>query len=59
MFFFSLALDESADICNVAQLSIFVGGIDDNFNVIEELIGFESLHGKTRGSDIFKKVNHV
>ena len=54
--FFLLAFDESADICDVAQLSIFVRGIDDNFNVFEELIGFESLHGKTRGSDIFEKV---
>ena len=53
---FSLALDESTGICDVAQLSIFVRGIDDNFNVVEELIGFESLHGKTRGSDIFEKV---
>lgn len=54
--FFSLALDESADICDVAQLSIFIRGIDDNFSVFEELIGLESLHGKTRGSDIFDKV---
>ncbi|XP_076311275.1 SCAN domain-containing protein 3-like [Tachypleus tridentatus] len=54
--FFSLALDESADICDVAQLSIFIRGIDDNFNIFEELIGLESLHGKTRGSDIFEKV---
>ncbi|XP_076359110.1 general transcription factor II-I repeat domain-containing protein 2A-like [Tachypleus tridentatus] len=54
--FFSLALDESADICDVAQLSIFIRGIDDNFNIFEELIGLESLHGKTRESDIFEKV---
>ena len=54
--FFSLALDESTDICDVAQLSIFIRGIDDNFNIFEELIGLESLHGKTRGSDIFDKV---
>ena len=52
---FSLALDESADICDVAQVSIFVRGIDDNFNVGKELV-FESLYGKTRGSDIFEKV---
>ena len=38
MFNFSLALDESADISDVAQLSIFMRGIDDNFNVFEELI---------------------
>ena len=54
--FFSLAFDESADICDVAQLSIFIWKIDDNFDVFKELIGFESLHGKTRGSDIFEKV---
>ena len=54
--FFLLAFYESADICDVAQSSIFVREIDDNFNVFEELIGFESLHGKTRGSDIFEKV---
>ena len=56
--FFSLAFDESADICDVAQLSIFVRGIDDNFKVFKKLIGFESLHGKTRGSDIFEKVSN-
>ena len=52
----SLALDESADICDVAQLSIFGRGIDDNFNVFEKLNSFETLHGKTRGSGIFEKV---
>ena len=54
--FFALALDESTDICGVAQLSIFIRGIDDNFSVFEELLNLESLHGKTRGSDIFDKV---
>ncbi|KAG7176846.1 General transcription factor II-I repeat domain-containing protein 2A-like 1, partial [Homarus americanus] len=54
--FFSLALDESTDICDVAQLSIFIRGIDDHFSVYEELVSLESLHGKTRGSDIFDKV---
>ena len=53
---FSLALDESADISNVAQLSIFVRGMDNNFNMFEELIALESLHGRTRELDIFDKV---
>ena len=53
--FFSLALDESTDICDVAQLNIFIRGIDDNFN-FEELASLELLHGKTRGSGIFGKV---
>ncbi len=42
--FFSLALDESTDICDVAQLSIFIRGMDDNFHVFEELASLESLH---------------
>ena len=54
--FFSLALDESADISDVAQLSIFIRGIDDSFYVFDELIGLESLHEGTRGLDIFNKV---
>ena len=50
--FFSLALDESADICDVAHSSIFVREIDI-FNVFEDLIGFELFQGKTRESDLF------
>ncbi|KAG7174262.1 General transcription factor II-I repeat domain-containing protein 2A-like 3, partial [Homarus americanus] len=49
-------LDESTDICDVAQLSIFIRGIDGHFSVFEELVSLESLHRKTRGSDIFDKV---
>ena len=45
--FFSLALDESADICDVVQLSIFIGVSDDNCTFSEEIIGLVSLHGKT------------
>ena len=45
--FFSLALDESTDICDVVQISICIGGIDDNFSVFEELLSLHSLHGRT------------
>ena len=38
----SLALDGSTDICDVAQLSTFIRGIDDNFSVFEELHSHES-----------------
>ena len=54
---FSLALDESTDICDEAQLSILMQGNDDNFNIYEELLILELLLGKTRVSDIFHKVN--
>ena len=54
--FFSLALDESTNIRDIAQLSIFIRGIDDNFSDLEKLLSLESLHRNTRGSDIFDKV---
>ena len=53
--FFLLTLDELTDICYVAQLSIFIRGIDDNFSVLEEYFSLVSLHIKTRGSDVFDK----
>ena len=52
----SSALEESADICDVVQLRIFIRGSDDNSYILEEIIGLVSLHGKTRGSDIFEEV---
>ena len=40
----------------IPQLSIFIRGTGDHFNVFEELVSLESLHGRTRGSDIFDKM---
>ena len=57
--FYSLALDESNDVKNTAQLLIFVRGINDNFEIIEELLAMESLKGATRGEDLFLKVTGV
>ena len=57
--FYSLALDESNDVRGTAQLLIFVRGINDNFEIIEELLAMESLKGTTRGEDLFLKVTGV
>ena len=38
---FSLALDESTDINDTAQLLIFVRGISENFEITEELLSME------------------
>ena len=53
--FFSLAFDDSADICYVVQLSIFVRGSDDNTNIFDEIIGLESLDVKLVGQTYLKK----
>lgn len=51
--FFSLAMGESTDIRDTAQLLIFIRGIDDNFNVYEELADVCSLKGTTTREDLF------
>lgn len=50
--FFSLALDESTDISSTAQLLIFIRGVTQDFEVLEELLGMCSLKGQTKGVDI-------
>lgn len=53
---FSLAVDESTDASDTAQLSVFVRGVDSNLCVTEELLGFKSMHGTTTGKEIFEEV---
>ncbi|XP_064881846.1 general transcription factor II-I repeat domain-containing protein 2-like [Oncorhynchus nerka] len=54
--FFSLALDESTDVQDTAQLLIFIRGVSANFEICEELAALQSLKGTTTGEDIFDKV---
>ena len=54
---YSLVLDESTDQSDTAQLVIFIGGIDENFNIIEEMLDLCHIKGTTRGKDIYKIVN--
>ena len=48
--YFSLACDESTDASDTAQLLIFLRGVDDDMNVIEELLDLQSLKGQTSES---------
>ena len=61
--YFSLALDESTDVQDTAQLLVFIRGVTptngDNFEISEELAALQSLKGTTRGEDIFVKVSQT
>lgn len=57
--FYSLALDESNDVKDTAQLLIFIRGISDNFEITEEFLAMEPLKGKTRGEDVYDRVSTV
>lgn len=56
---FYLAIDESNDVSDTAQLLIFVRGIDENFNVYEELLQLCSLKGTTTGEDLFSHLEQA
>lgn len=50
---YSVALDESTEITDSAQLAIFIRGINDQFEVTEELLSLCPMHGCTTAKDIF------
>ena len=54
--FYSLALDESTDSTDTAQVAIFIRGIDDDFNITEEMAALLSLKDTTKANDIYKVV---
>src|SRR4029434_5032876 len=52
---YSLAVDESSDTSDTAQLSIIIRGVDSTLCVTEELLGFKSMHGTSMGKDLFNE----
>ena len=53
---YSLALDESTDVCNTCQQLVFFHGLDDELNVTQDLASLHSIHGTATGDDIFKEI---
>lgn len=56
--YFSLAFDESTDISDSAQLVVFLRGVNESFQVTEEMLNLISLKGTTTGKDIFHAVEN-
>ncbi|CAL1278868.1 unnamed protein product [Larinioides sclopetarius] len=53
--FCSIAIDKSTDINDAAQLVLLIRGVDENFEITEELACIRSLKGTTKGCDIFRE----
>jgi hypothetical protein len=49
---FSIALDDSTDASDTAQLAIFIRGVDADFNITEELLALQPLKGTTTSEGI-------
>ncbi|XP_057603551.1 general transcription factor II-I repeat domain-containing protein 2 isoform X3 [Hippopotamus amphibius kiboko] len=53
---YSIAIDEITDINNTTQLAIFIRGVDENFDVSEELLDTVPMTGTKSGNEIFVRV---
>jgi len=56
--YFSLDFDESTDISDTAQLVILVRGVNESFQIIEEMLKSISVKGTTKGEDIFHAIEN-
>lgn len=54
---YSLAVDESTDISDIAQLSIFIRGVDSSLSITEEFLALRPMHGTTTGQDLYEEVS--
>lgn len=55
--YFSIALDESTDVSDTSQMLIFIGCVNDKFQIHEELLDLASLHSTAKGVDVFNEVS--
>ena len=53
---FSLALDESTDVNDTAQVAIFIRAITADFDIVEEFLDMASFSSTTTGQDICEQV---
>ncbi|CAH7250542.1 general transcription factor II-I repeat domain-containing protein 2 [Phodopus roborovskii] len=49
---YSIAIDEITDINDTTQLAIFIRGVDDNFDVAEELLDTVPMSGARSGNEM-------
>lgn len=56
---FSIVLDESTDSSDSAQVLLFIRGVDEAFEVTEELAADHSIQDTVTGYDIFLKVKET
>ena len=54
--YFSLALDESMDINDTAQLVVFIGEVTDHFEIKKELLNLVRMKSTTTGEHITEEV---
>jgi hypothetical protein len=50
---YSIAIDESTDVTDVAQLAVFIRGVNEDFQLVMEHSQLVPMKGKTGAGEIF------
>lgn len=56
---FSIAVDESTDVSDTAQLLLFVQGINTTLEITEELVAMKSINGTITSENLFREMSEV
>ncbi|XP_065658813.1 general transcription factor II-I repeat domain-containing protein 2-like [Hydra vulgaris] len=56
---FSIAVDESTDVKDVAQMSVFIRGCSFKYDITEELLELIPMHSTTTGADLFLEIEKI
>ncbi|XP_050508156.1 general transcription factor II-I repeat domain-containing protein 2-like [Diabrotica virgifera virgifera] len=57
--YFSLQLDESTDVVDTAQMTVFVRMVFSDFTIKEDLLKFIPLKGHTTGQELFSHLKNI
>ncbi|KAI6659388.1 General transcription factor II-I repeat domain-containing protein 2-like [Oopsacas minuta] len=57
--YYPFAMDESTDVSDTAQLTIFVRGVSQNFDVTEEFASLIPMKDTTTGADLLEAVHRA
>jgi hypothetical protein len=52
---YSTAADKSTHVKNIAQLSVFIQGVNAHFELVEKLLELVPMKGKTRADEMFSQ----
>ena len=54
--YFLIAIDESTDLTDTAQLAVFVHGVSSNFDIFEDFVELVPMKGTKTRADILKEL---